>query len=190
MAGRPKRAAMIAELTRRATAEGEDVLTYAETWVASGNTILQLANEIGRKVGHDILRESLAKYLNGLDNGRGREVLAAARVSGAAGLADQSVDVTDAANTKEKAAIARGQMASRQWLAGKLDRAGFGERVDSKVSLSVAMLHLDALKALPALPAPTEAVFEVVPEAGAALALPASSTEEHDAHARVIGTTL
>ena len=166
MAGQPKKQAMIAELTRRATVEGMSVLEYAEQWVASGGTILGLAAAISASLNLKdeaaIQREMLRRYLAGLEDAAPSTsgALARARPLGAHALAENAIERADKA-TKEDAAAVALQVRARQYLAERWNPTEFGQSKGTTVNLSIGSLMLEALQApVPARPVIASVIAE------------------------------
>jgi hypothetical protein len=167
MAGQPKKQAMIAELTRRATVEGMSVLEYAEQWVASGGTVLGLAAAISASLKLDgeaaIQREMLRRYLVGLEDAAPSTsgALARARPLGAHALAEDAIARADGA-TKEDAAAVGLQVRARQYLAERWNPAEFGQvKGGTTVNLSIGSLMMEALQApVPARPVIASVIAE------------------------------
>jgi hypothetical protein len=63
-------------------------------------------------------------------------------------MAEESKAIADAAQP-ETERVARLQIDTRRWLAGKWDRAGYGDEAPSAVQVDVRVLHLDALRRTP-----------------------------------------
>lgn len=140
---------MIAELERRTREEmydGATHLDYAESWVASGRSILQLANEISAATKLDIFREALRRYLYELDPGKAQERLDRARAQCAYGLIESANTIADGAK-EESIGVARLQVQTRQWTAERYNRDAFGTPKGPNISISIHGLHLDALRA-------------------------------------------
>lgn len=77
--------------------------------------------------------------------------LARARKSGAAAMASEVVDIADELTEDETAdpvRVAQGRITTRQWLAGKRDREGFGDAKGVAVQVNVNGLHLQAVRQL------------------------------------------
>lgn len=141
---------MVAELTRRAIAElGEDAgpLDYAEMWVASGNTILALANDLSATLSVTFLREQVTRYLHSIEGAEER--LTRARTRSARGLAEEALDIVDKASAESREALTKAKMQAdvRHWMAERYDRDAFGQKQQTNVAISLNVLHLDALRA-------------------------------------------
>jgi hypothetical protein len=155
MAGRPLYRAMVAELMRRAAQEiGDDatVLDYGVSWIESGRTITQLADSISISIGLPLSRSQVSKYLNSCEPGASERLLLA-RETGADALVEEAVDLLDVMPENRDAIAKAGKRADiRTWLAGKWNRAQYGENKQLNVDISIAGLHLDALRARPNTP--------------------------------------
>jgi hypothetical protein len=179
MAGSPKKRAMLIELQKRAVAmfgqhdDGREPtpLEYACGYIASGGTLLKLAEELG------VSRNLLDDTLRNLDPSAG-DKLAHARKLSADAHAELGMSLIDNA-LEEKGALwkAEKQAAHRKWLASKMNREVYGEEKQGvQVAISLGSLHLDALRAVKsqvlanpasaALPAPSDegtTDYEILP---------------------------
>jgi hypothetical protein len=172
MAGKPKRAAMIAELERLTRQEFGDEpashLDYAELWVASGHTILELADVLSKRIfptpdGQEpvdrIHREALSKYLNGLEKQRDEGTLTRARARASHALAEETLKLADGANEDNVQVVAL-QVRSRQWLTEKWNAAEFGQQKPG-LTINIGTLMLEALRQPPPpVPAIAAAIVE------------------------------
>lgn len=134
MAGRPGRAALIKTI---AAAGGEEAVLAK---IEAGKTITAIAEELG------VSRPMLSEYLNRSDDsverlGRARETSAHALVEEALAIADSATHDDDRAK--------RLQVSMRQWLAGKRNRAQYGETPLVAMQVNMGDLVLDALKQPP-----------------------------------------
>ena len=75
-----------------------------------------------------------------------RRRYAAAREAQADALADELVDIADAARDRDEAAVAKLRIEARKWVAAKLRPRKYGDKLD--LSGSVDVRHEDALLAL------------------------------------------
>lgn len=156
MAGRQRRREMIHQLERRLAEWVEtqpedqtfDVADFACSWVASGNTMTQLADEISASMGFDISRDMVMRYLN-----EGRPDLSRrlekARRDGAHGMVDQAIKTADNASTfsKEDLQKAKQQTDVRLWVAERWNKKELGRAPDTVITVNNNTLHLDALRA-------------------------------------------
>lgn len=158
MAGQPKKRAMAAELTKRTSdavvdgllGDGATILDYAEQWVASGKTLLALADEIGEAIGQDVMREALSRYLHTTFGPEANVRLEAARRHGAHGLAERALVIVDEKqDSREGVARAKNRSDMRLRIAGYWNRAEYGEQRQAGVTINVGNLHIDALRARP-----------------------------------------
>jgi hypothetical protein len=104
--------------------------------VAQGRTLISLAAELG------VSRQIVSGLLN---SDAHSAALKKAREQAAGVLAEESKEIADAAQP-ETERVARLQIDTRRWLAGKWDRPGYGEQAASAVQVDVRVLHLDALR--------------------------------------------
>jgi len=63
-------------------------------------------------------------------------------------LADELVDIADAAHDKDEAALAKLRIDTRKWVAAKLRPKKYGDKIDLRGHIGIA--HEDALRALEA----------------------------------------
>lgn len=69
-------------------------------------------------------------------------------------MVEESLQIVDAeALTSVDVSRAASRAKSRQWIAGKYNRAAYGESREPTVSISIGSLHLDALRARQMTPA-------------------------------------
>lgn len=164
---------MIAELTRRAHDELGDEATpldYAESWVASGRTILALADELSAAIGEKIMREVLSHYLNEQENAETR--LTRARARGAHAMVETAVQINDdGGETREELQHAKMRSDVRLWIAERWNRDELGARNGPQINVSIGALHLDALRVrevgtavAAALPAPSVIATDIAEE--------------------------
>jgi hypothetical protein len=192
MAGQPKRRRMIAELEKRTREEmdpGATHLDYAVRWVASGGTLVDLANSIaksldprGFKLGtFKIFRGALSDYLDavfGEDNAQ--RCLDRARARGAHGLVENAQVIADEQDglLPGAATAARLKMDSRHYLAERWNKADFAQAKGTNVTISMATLHLDALRRMP--PRPAAALPAAIVEDAEVLSIEAPTTSTSD----------
>ncbi len=157
MAGRPKRAKMIRDITALGG------LDYIESYLGGGGTQTALAADLG--VGRYLL------YVWLRDTEGAADAVARARVAAALHNVEEAGRILDSTEGEERGAAvssARARADHRRWVAGKQDREQWGEKTGVAISLNVNELHLASLQAPPpqrALPIP-EAEYEVL-ESGA-----------------------
>lgn len=143
---------MVSELERRTRELFEDDVAthrdYVEHWIASGFTLSKLAAEISAVTGHEIMRESIARYVSDTFGQDTRERMTDARTRGAFALVDDSIAVADEkVLTTEDNGRNRNRIAARQWLAERWNRNELGQpKQGAMVAISVSGLHLDALR--------------------------------------------
>lgn len=139
MAGKALRRRLLAQIADRG---GPD---YVRDYIASGKTILDLANELGCS------RTYLSRHLH--EQPEYSAVIVEARKDAADVLAEQALQIADQLATetdpvtRERIAVAKERIDIRKWLATvnnperyRQDRAG------PQVQINIGELHLDALK--------------------------------------------
>ncbi len=168
MAGRPLRRAMIQELERRAEdAELPDVLTYVSQWLAGGQTIQELAQDMSCPDGPSFSRTLLGTYVNTLPDAAQR--LTEARAQAAHAHTDKALELADNVKPQpDEIAKVNTQIRLRQWLAEKQNREAYGQTSKVEVTHTLNTLHLDALRArhipnVPTLPPGTPEVHTLEP---------------------------
>lgn len=147
---------MIVELERRTREEffGDDAAThldYAELWVASGKTLLDLAKSISGATGLHVMYESLRRYLlSQAENAAER--LANARARGAHPLVEEALATAEGAEQLDKDQIPAAKLLTdtRLRVAEMWNRAELGTKAGVSVTVNVAGMHLDALRQRPA----------------------------------------
>ena len=143
MAGRALKKRLLAEIEQRG---GPD---YVGEYIATGGTILDLANELGCS------RTYLSRHLNA--NEDYRPVIEQARREQADTLAEEALGIADGLSedvrTKEEIAIAKERIDVRKWLAtvNNPDRYQTN-KPQASVTININQLHLEALKKRNALP--------------------------------------
>ncbi len=145
MSGRPVTNRMAAELRRRTLERFDDpnatVLDYCADWVASGQTMAKLAREL--EVSHSLVMTFL-RHEHGTDVVR--DVMRDARETGAHVLAEQSIDIADAA-TPDDVQVARLRAGTRQWVAERWNARELASKsATTAVQINVGALLLDALR--------------------------------------------
>jgi len=152
LAGTPKRWAIIKALRQLAVEHFEEpdasVLEYIGSWVASGKTKKALCEELSLALGWEPSNPALNLALEtecGADTLDAR--LSLARKRSAQDLVDATVSLADSAPlSPQDAQKVRNQIAARQWLAERRDRATFGTDKGASVHVTIGALHLDALR--------------------------------------------
>lgn len=148
--GQPLKRKLIAELERRTREAFEDEpeathMDFVEDWQARGFTLNKLGQECG--LGEN-MGEFISRYLSrtfGKENVSPR--LADARARGAHRMVDQTLDLADKA-TEDDVQVKRLQVATLQWTAEAWNRTDYGKQRGPVVNVSIAELHLEALKAV------------------------------------------
>ena len=137
MAGRALKKRLLAEIEQRG---GPD---YVGEYIATGGTILDLANELGCS------RTYLSRHLNA--NEDYRPVIEQARREQADTLAEEALGIADGLSedvrTKEEIAIAKERIDVRKWLASVNHPDRYQQNKNGPtITLNINQLHLDALK--------------------------------------------
>lgn len=162
MPGTPRRRVISAELRRRAneyfgdtidpaTGEQFTTLDYVCGVVASGGSMLRIAQEMTVDLGFTVHREQINKLLAHQFGEEKRDTeLARARAQGANAMAEQALEIADEhADTSVEVARAGNRIRSRQWMAERTNRALFGNQSSVNLAISIDGLHLDALRLAP-----------------------------------------
>ena len=142
MAGRPKRAALVKAIN---TAGGEDAIIDR---ITAGETIAAIADSLGAS------RPMLSTFLNRSPDAKER--LTRARETSAHALVEEALAIADSA-THDDDRAKRLQVQMRQWLAGKFNRAAYGDAPAPAVQVNLGQLHLDSLRRVNANPPPRPA---------------------------------
>lgn len=146
MTGTPKKRALIGEMARRIIAELPDKpdatpLDYVCWRIANGETLRAVARSFG---------VSPQMVIELVDNAVGadarRDGFARAREIGAHQLAEEAIEISDAASPSD-ANVATLQVRTRQWVAERWNRREFGTQPGTQVNVSIGALMLEALKA-------------------------------------------
>jgi hypothetical protein len=145
---------MVAELTRRATAEStaEDPVTALDvvvSWVAGGGYLKHLAEDLTKVIGQPVSVGVLSAWAN--KTPEGKAALLEARALDAHNLVEESQEILDdlagTEVTREEVALAKARSDVRQWRASKYNRVQFGADVAQvNVAVSGPALHLEALR--------------------------------------------
>jgi hypothetical protein len=168
LAGQPKRAKIIAELTRRAIEKLERAdatpLDYAEEWVASGDTLVGLAKDLSGVLGVEVWRAQLSKILHEIGGSEAEARLERARRAGAHALAEASRDIADDESLeKDDVPRAKLRIDTRLRIAEAWNPSELGRKQGTVVNVTIGNLHLDSLRSRPAqatLSTPAEVVVE------------------------------
>lgn len=145
---------MIDELERRTREEYEDeaeggtVLDYVVRWQESGQTLTALCLEISDKIGLEVNRGALTRYLGETFGDVADVRLERARRVGAHAIAEGNIDIVeDVSASKEAIARAKLQTDVRSWVAGKWNRADYGEpKAGVAVQVNLGSAFLDSLR--------------------------------------------
>ncbi len=154
MAGRPKRRALVHELTKRAADECEDGtahLEYVMRWIEEGKTLNELSRLISDDAREDISGIYITRYLTSAYPEYAVK-MAEARALGAFAMVDEARDIVDALDEGEvdrnDIAVARARSDVRLWTAERFNRKDLGNQKEGvNVNITINSLHLDALRA-------------------------------------------
>lgn len=141
---------MVAELEKRASADGVTPIDYVCERVASGDTLRTIARDIGVNIGRpEFSAGTLSSWVN-QDAGR-KQQIAAARALYADMAVEEGQEILDELAgtevTKEEIQLAKARADYRQWLASKWNRTQYGADTASvNVQVNAPLLHLDALR--------------------------------------------
>jgi hypothetical protein len=150
--------AALEQRTRDEMGEGATVLDYAEQWIASGKTILDLARDLATQMGEPISREIVSHYLNTFSEDA-KQRIAAARIAGAHALAEEAKEIVDDAEvSREGISHAKLRADTRFWIAERWNRDELGGAKGAQINVSIGQLHLDALRTRAARPPVTATV--------------------------------
>jgi len=159
MPGSPKKRAMILELERRTLLEFPDepeatILDYVVRWQSNGKTLSKLCLEL--EVSWELLKDTLNRKW-GRDEVNAR--LSRAREDAAHRLADETLDIADAA-TDDNVQAARLQVSTRQWVAERWNRE-LAPNKQAGIQINIGTLMLEALRQPPPpVPAIAAAIVE------------------------------
>ena len=183
MAGRARFRALAVELERRTRESFEDVphaepataLDFVAEWIESGQTCKTLALDLSLATHTEVTYPRLMAYLRDCFGESKRDtILDAARVRASHSLAEDAIDIVDAAgDTSAEVAKAASRAKSRQWMAERYNPARFGVQRGTTISISVGSLHLDALRA------PTAAALVSSDSIGARALLPLNNMNDN-----------
>jgi hypothetical protein len=155
MAGRPRRTALLQCLERRTREWAEtqddgtyDMLDYAESWIAGGNTLTKLAAEISEDSKLEISRDMLKRVLAEGRKAEADRRLAEARIDGAHGLVEEAISIVDKASDADKDKLTHAKMKAetRLWAAERWNKKELGRAPDVAITINNNTLHLDALR--------------------------------------------
>jgi hypothetical protein len=104
--------------------------------VAEGRTLISLAAELG------VSRQIVSGLLNSDEHSA---ALKKAREQAADVMAEESKAIADTTRPEDER-VSKLRIETRRWLAGKWDRAGYGDQAAPAVQVDVRVLHLDALR--------------------------------------------
>lgn len=145
---------MIDELERmtRERYDGEDdaaamtPLDMLCDWVASGQTIVKLCDELEERTGHEYDTRQVTRYLERYGDVQAR--LTDARAEGAHNLIDNVIElVENSSETNEAQAKVRNQVSVRQWVAERWNRGAFGApKQGVNVQLNIGAMFLDSFR--------------------------------------------
>jgi len=146
MAGRPQRRQMLKQIEAAAEAAGMPMAEYVYDYVASGKTLVDLADEVGYSRSH------ISRHLNSIPEIK--EALEKARLEAADALAEQTIKLADDLAARldrgeevknERIAVLREQTSNRKWWAATANPGRYG-KPDTSITINLGDLHLDALR--------------------------------------------
>lgn len=138
MAGKALKKRLLAEIADRGGPE------YVREYIASGGTIMDLANELGCS------RTYLSRHLNAHEDYR--PMIDEARREQADALAEEALQIADNMAdadgiTREQIAVAKERIDVRKWLATVNNPDRYQQNKNGPtVTININQLHLDALK--------------------------------------------
>lgn len=156
MAGQPRRQAILRELEKRTrkrfdqNEQGErTILDYVCDWVASGNTLIKLTDEVGAVLRFDVQRSVIPALLRDMfGTTESNTRLSEARSHASHVLAEESLTLLDVTQSDMIGTVqARDRSKARQWIAGAWNREQYGSTKAVQIAIAVGDLHLDALRA-------------------------------------------
>jgi hypothetical protein len=159
MAGRARTKALTEALQRRAIetlSEDEthapSMLDYVCDCVESGQTLKELALDLTTELEQEVTYARLMAVLRAEHGDDAAETrLEASRKRASHWMAEDAVSLVDApADTNVDVSRAASRARTRQWLAERWNRQGYGQQSGVSVNVTVGSLHLDALRAVPA----------------------------------------
>jgi hypothetical protein len=146
MAGRPQRREMLKKIEDAAEAAKMSMAEFVYDYVASGKTLVDLADEVGYSRSH------ISRHLNSIPEIK--EALEKARLEAADALAEQTIKLADDLAARldrgeevknERIAVLREQTSSRKWWAATANPGRYG-KPDTSITINLGDLHLDALR--------------------------------------------
>jgi hypothetical protein len=153
LAGQPLKRKIVEELERRAQAmseeQGEPVtaLDVVHDWVAAGRTMIDLAADVGKSIGHNLASSGvLTTWVHSTPGGKA--MMAQAREIAAHALAEETVQILEDADEDKSALLkARLRAENNRWLASKWNRRDYGETPQVQVNnFDIGQLHIDAMR--------------------------------------------
>lgn len=150
MAGQPKKRAMVQELERRTREEFGVASTethgdYVLHWIASGGTVLSLAESIAGAKGLLIRRATLDTYLHDTYSDWDRSSQAA-RAKGAHSMVEHAAALADIEYDRDAVPSAKLRIDTKLKVATMFNRAEFGESRGASVTVNIASMHIDAMR--------------------------------------------
>lgn len=166
MAGHARRNKALTELEHRASKAGVEPLEWLEEYLENGGNFVKLAESFTLHCGVDITRSVLDRMAEQLADDA-KERLRAARAKGAHAIVEKQTVAIDALGLdKDEIARERLRMNNTQWVAGRANKAEFGDSPSVGINMSFASLHLDTLRRLSAVDSKRLAPHhEQIPEA-------------------------
>lgn len=150
MAGHARRNKALTELEVRASKAGMEPLEWLEEYLENGGNFVKLAESFTLHCGLDITRSILDRMAEALASDA-KERIRAARAKGAhAQVETQTERIDKLGLDKDEIARERLRMSNTQWVAGRANKAEFGDAPAVGINMSFASLHLDTLRRLSA----------------------------------------
>jgi hypothetical protein len=159
------------ELERRAAKNEQTVLEYAVEWLENGHTLVELAQDMNKRLGTDedyVTRSMISRYLNNELEGS-QELEEARRGEGAHGMAEGAITVIDEpAESREEIARNKNRAELRLRLAGFMNPT-YRDQRGTNINLQVnnGQLHLDAMRQRALTPAQAQPVLPPASAEGA-----------------------
>jgi 2-oxoglutarate dehydrogenase complex dehydrogenase (E1) component-like enzyme len=137
---------MLKKVEDAAEAAKMSMADFVYDYVASGKTLVDLADEVGYSRSH------ISRHLNKIPEVK--EALEKARLEAADALAEQTIKLADDLAARldrgedvknERISVLREQTSSRKWWAATANPGRYG-KPDTSITINLGDLHLDALR--------------------------------------------
>jgi AraC-like DNA-binding protein len=137
---------MLKKVEDAAEAAKMSMADFVYDYVASGKTLVDLADEVGYSRSH------ISRHLNNIPEIK--EALEKARLEAADALAEQTIKLADDLAARldrgedvknERISVLREQTSSRKWWAATANPGRYG-KPDTSITINLGDLHLDALR--------------------------------------------